>query len=98
MASGVERQNGVQLSAFSFEIAPSLIRPLSSDVRPISACSLQHFNFSFPLSTFCFLLLMWAAEHTLVATNTKRYEQRLQSDLTEQSQMKAVDQLLNCEI
>ncbi len=33
-----------------------------------------------------------------VATNTKRYEQRLQSDLTEQSQMKAVGQLLNCEM
>ena len=34
----------------------------------------------------------------IVATNTNRYEQRLQSDPTEQSQIKAVDQLLNCEM
>ena len=34
----------------------------------------------------------------IVATNTKRYEQRLQSDPTEQSQMKALSQLLNCEM
>ena len=34
----------------------------------------------------------------IVATNTNRYKQRLQSDPTEQSQMKAVRQLLNCEI
>ena len=33
-----------------------------------------------------------------VATNTNGYEQRLQSDPTEQSQMKAVSQLLNCEM
>ena len=43
-------------------------------------------------------LLMISKSHALmflpfiVATNTKRYEQRLLSDLTEQSQM------LNCEI
>ena len=52
MASGVERQNGVQLSAFSFEIAPSVIRPLSSDVRPISAFSTSISAFRFQLSAF----------------------------------------------
>ena len=36
--------------------------------------------------------------YSVVATNTKRYEQRLQSDRTEQSQMKAVAHLLNCEM
>ena len=36
--------------------------------------------------------------YAVVATNTKRYEQRLQSDRTELSQMKAVSQLLNCEM
>ena len=35
--------------------------------------------------------------YRVVATNSKRYEQRLQSDRTELSQMKAVAQLLNCE-
>ena len=49
------------------------------------------------LSTFSFthdLMLL----PFIVATNTNRYEQRLQSDPTEQSQMKAVSQLLNCEM
>ena len=36
--------------------------------------------------------------YRVVATNTKRYEQRLQSDRTEQAQMKAVAHLLNCEM
>ena len=36
--------------------------------------------------------------YSVGATNTKRYEQRLQSDRTEQSQMKAVAHLLNCEM
>ena len=36
--------------------------------------------------------------YSVVATNTKRYEQQLQSDRTEQSQMKAVAHLLNCEM
>ena len=34
----------------------------------------------------------------IVATNTNRYEQRFQSDPTQQPQMKAVGQLLNCEM
>ncbi len=36
--------------------------------------------------------------YSVVATNTKRYEQRLQSDRTDQAQMKAVAHLLNCEM
>ncbi len=36
--------------------------------------------------------------YSVVATNTKRYKQRLQSDRTEQAQMKAVAHLFNCEM
>jgi len=36
--------------------------------------------------------------YAVVATNTKRYEQRLPSDSQEQARVKKVSQLLNCEM
>jgi REP element-mobilizing transposase RayT len=52
----------------------------------------------------CGLKLLALAEavglrnYAVVATNAKRYEQRLPSDRQEQARMKAVSQLLNCEM
>ena len=63
----------------------SVLRPLPPDGRRLSAQKLKELAAAVGLT-----------DYTVVGTNTNRYEQRLQSDLTEQSQMKAVSQLLNC--
>ena len=65
----------------------SVLCPLSSDGRRLSDQKLKQLPAAVGLT-----------DYTVVATNTKRYERRLQSDPTEQSQMKAVSQLLNCEM
>ena len=59
----------------------SVIRHLPADRRRLSGQKLKELAAAVGLT-----------DYTVVATNTNRYEQRLQSDLTEQSQM------LNCEI
>ena len=59
----------------------AVLRPLPPDGRRLSDQKLKELAAAVGLT-----------DYTVVATNTKRYEQRLLSDLTEQSQM------LNCEI